>query len=356
MAKKFYTDGACKGNPGTGGWGVYVEHTGEEFYGYNAETTNNRMELTGAIKALGLILEGEEAIIFCDSQYVLKGITEWIHGWKKNGWKSAKGAVKNQDLWQTLDKLNQDRKISWKWVKGHEDDVGNIKADALANRGATGENHDIPVLERNSEDSSDKAKAQKQVVKDTIVEIGRGDTLVNPVSGKHYYVLENALLLQTESSSSENRLALLLEIIPQTQKAEKELVQHVVTLSYLKQNYQKVEFTDELRKSLLKVLNIHRNQYDDLPVHLAKTCQHRVEFNESEDEDADGSYSGYCVVCNEYFGHYCPESPDHVCHYQTHAGKITLITGEEINAPEDHNPNYETWDMCIFCGGPEERK
>lgn len=353
MVNKFYTDGACKGNPGPGGWGVYVEHTSEEFYGYESDTTNNRMELTGAIKALGLIAEGEQAIIFCDSQYVLKGITEWIHGWKKNGWKSTKGAVKNKDLWQILDKLNQVRKIEWKWVKGHEDDVGNIKADALANRGAAGENRDIPALDKNS---ADKTKTKEQLVKDQIAEVNKGDTLVNPVSGKHYYVLENALLLEAESSSNENRVALLVEIIPPTQKAEKELIQHIVSLSYLRKTYQKVEFTDELRKSLLKVLKVHRNQYDDLPVHLAKTCHHRVEFDKGEDEDDDGSSSGYCVVCNEYFGHYCPESPDHVCHYHTHDGKITLINGEEINAPEDHNPHYETWDMCIYCGGPEERK
>ena len=133
-----YTDGACRGNPGPGGWGVLIEY-GElrkQLYGGDVSTTNNKMELTAAIMALKEIKEPCEIILYTDSKYVLQGIEEWIHNWKKRGWRGAnKKPVKNIDLWKELDQLRDKHNIKWNWVKGHSGDPGNETADMLANRG-----------------------------------------------------------------------------------------------------------------------------------------------------------------------------------------------------------------------------
>lgn len=133
-----YTDGACKGNPGPGGWGVVLrsgQHE-KELWGGEKETTNNRMELTAVIRALEALKRPVSACIYTDSKYVQKGISEWIHNWKRNGWRtSAKAPVKNADLWEQLDKLVAQHKLEWIWVKGHAGDPGNEQADALANKG-----------------------------------------------------------------------------------------------------------------------------------------------------------------------------------------------------------------------------
>ncbi len=136
-----YTDGACKGNPGLGGWGVLLraaDGTEKELYGGDLETTNNRMEMMAVIQALSSLKRPCRVTLHMDSQYVLKGITEWIAGWKAKGWKTAsKQPVKNVDLWQQLDDLvqNAGHSIDWRWVKGHAGDPGNERADALANQG-----------------------------------------------------------------------------------------------------------------------------------------------------------------------------------------------------------------------------
>ena len=133
-----YTDGACRGNPGPGGWGVLIKYgeISKEFYGGEVSTTNNRMELTAAIEALKKITEPCNIIINTDSKYVLQGIEEWIHNWKKRGWRGAnKKPVKNIDLWKKLDELRDEHNIKWNWVKGHSGDPGNETADMLANRG-----------------------------------------------------------------------------------------------------------------------------------------------------------------------------------------------------------------------------
>ena len=133
-----YTDGACKGNPGRGGWGAWLsmgEHQ-KELFGGEALTTNNRMELTAVIEALASLKRTCDVAIYTDSNYVRQGITEWIHGWKQRGWKTAdKKPVKNVDLWQRLDSLRGLHHVQWHWVKGHSGDAGNERADALANRG-----------------------------------------------------------------------------------------------------------------------------------------------------------------------------------------------------------------------------
>jgi ribonuclease HI len=133
-----YTDGACRGNPGPGGWGVMLNYKGKikELYGSEKHTTNNRMELMAAIQALESLKRPCLVQINSDSSYVLKGITEWMPNWKKRGWKTAaRTPVKNEDLWRRLDAVLAKHKIEWKWVKGHSGDTGNDRADALANLG-----------------------------------------------------------------------------------------------------------------------------------------------------------------------------------------------------------------------------
>ena len=134
-----YTDGACKGNPGPGGWGAWLSADGheKELCGGEAHTTNNRMELTAVIEALASLKRSCTVTIHTDSEYVRKGITEWIHGWKQRGWKTAdRKPVKNAELWVRLDALRELHEVHWRWVKGHSGDAGNERADALANRGA----------------------------------------------------------------------------------------------------------------------------------------------------------------------------------------------------------------------------
>jgi ribonuclease HI len=134
---EIYADGACRGNPGPGGWGATLQFgdTLKELSGAEALTTNNRMELTGVIRALEALKRPVEAKVYTDSEYVRRGITEWITSWKARGWRTAdRKPVKNQDLWQRLDELAAGHKIEWHWVKGHSGVPGNERVDLLANQ------------------------------------------------------------------------------------------------------------------------------------------------------------------------------------------------------------------------------
>ena len=133
-----YTDGACRGNPGPGGWGALVrfDSVEKEIFGGQANTTNNQMELSAAIEGLSILTEPCNVELFTDSKYVMDGITQWIQNWKKNNWRTAaKKDVKNKELWQKLDKLIAQHQVQWRWVKGHSGDAGNEAADLLANKG-----------------------------------------------------------------------------------------------------------------------------------------------------------------------------------------------------------------------------
>ena len=132
-----YTDGACKGNPGIGGWGAVIKFSNnieKRIYGYNNETTNNRMELTAAIMSLSILDEKSKVILYTDSKYLMDGINLWILKWKKNSWKTSNNKeVKNMDLWKKIDELNSYHSVEWNWVKGHSGNYGNDQADELAN-------------------------------------------------------------------------------------------------------------------------------------------------------------------------------------------------------------------------------
>lgn len=132
-----YTDGACSGNPGPGGWGAVLQYGGaeKEISGSEKDTTNNRMELMAAIEALAALKQPCEVILYTDSRYVMDGIKGWIHNWKKSGWKTAdKKPVKNADLWQRLDEETRRHKITWQWVRGHDGNILNERADGLARK------------------------------------------------------------------------------------------------------------------------------------------------------------------------------------------------------------------------------
>ena len=133
-----YTDGACRGNPGPGGWGALLrfDSVEKEIFGGQANTTNNQMELSAAIEGLSILTEPCNVELFTDSKYVMDGITQWIQNWKKNNWRTAaKKEVKNKELWQKLDQLIAQHQVQWHWVKGHSGDAGNEAADLLANKG-----------------------------------------------------------------------------------------------------------------------------------------------------------------------------------------------------------------------------
>ena len=135
---EIYTDGACRGNPGPGGWGALLISGKNErtMHGGEADTTNNRMELTAAIEALNALKQSSTVVLYTDSKYVMDGINEWMPNWKKRAWKTAaKKPVKNKDLWQALDAATNSHEIKWRWVKGHAGNPGNEKADELANLG-----------------------------------------------------------------------------------------------------------------------------------------------------------------------------------------------------------------------------
>jgi ribonuclease HI len=133
-----FTDGACRGNPGPGGWGALLRYNGSEreLYGGELDTTNNRMEMLAAIRALQALKEPCRVSLYTDSTYLKNGITQWLRGWRARGWRTAdRKPVKNQDLWRALDELTATHDVSWHWIKGHAGHSENERADALANRG-----------------------------------------------------------------------------------------------------------------------------------------------------------------------------------------------------------------------------
>ena len=154
---QIFTDGACRGNPGPGGWGVILRSGSheKELFGGEQSTTNNRMELRAAIEGLAALKRPSRVTVTTDSQYVRQGITQWIEGWKRNQWRtSAKKPVKNQDLWQLLDELTSRHEVTWEWVKGHSGHPDNEHADALANRGIDELSVDLRTTAGSCEDSA----------------------------------------------------------------------------------------------------------------------------------------------------------------------------------------------------------
>lgn len=197
-----YTDGACKGNPGAGGWGahlIFSDGCTQDLYGGDKETTNNRMELMGAIQALTHSPHEHNLEIWTDSSYVKKGITEWIEGWKKRGWKTAsKKSVANQDLWQRLDELCQQRDVDWHWVKGHAGHAGNEKADELANLGVTSSSEGLSKI-----GAQETAKKKEQIVTDNTQNASDDWLKFDPLG---FDMMDDELDAELESHTAENNV------------------------------------------------------------------------------------------------------------------------------------------------------
>ena len=197
-----YTDGACKGNPGAGGWGahlIFSDGRTQDLYGGDKETTNNRMELMGAIQALTHSPLEHNLEIWTDSSYVKKGITEWIEGWKKRGWKTAsKKPVANQDLWQQLDELCQQRDVDWHWVKGHAGHAGNEKADELANLGVTSKSEIVATT-----NLQDIAKKKELIVTDKTQSASDDWLKFDPLG---FDMMDDELDAELESHTAENNV------------------------------------------------------------------------------------------------------------------------------------------------------
>ncbi|MDP4543753.1 DNA polymerase III subunit epsilon [Psychrobacter sp. CLB018] len=197
-----YTDGACKGNPGAGGWGahlIFSDGQTQDLYGGEQVTTNNRMELMGAIQALTHSPREQILEIWTDSSYVKKGITEWIEGWKKRGWKTAsKKPVANQDLWQQLDALCQQRDVAWHWVKGHAGHAGNEKADELANLGVTSSSEDLKTTSL-----QDAAKKKDRLMADNKQSLSDDWLKFDPLG---FDMMDDEIEAEFESDATESNL------------------------------------------------------------------------------------------------------------------------------------------------------
>lgn len=319
--KTIYAEGYCKNNPGYGGWAIYLLYNQQEIkiYGYGGKTTHNQMELKSAIKAAQFIDEQEEAIIYTSSEYVKKGLEEWIENWKNNEWKtSKKKPVINQDLWIELDSLNQRRKIKWVWSKAHNEHEEMLTVSALSELGAKGQSNEYLLQEYMD------FVLNKKPIKNYVQEFKLLDRVL--FNKDFYFIIE-------EINNDKGIQGYLL-----SNMKERVFVSDKTQLTYTTQ--------DETEK--FNVIANYKDKLSHIYYDTKHKCHHKIQ---------DSSYGGAeCQYCREDFGWFCEESPDHICHYYSNDRKITLIDGTEVSVPEDHNDKYETDDCCIFCGNPEERK
>lgn len=339
--KSIYTDGACKGNPGPGGWGVFYEEENIEIYSSDPDTTNNKMELMAAIGGTKLVFENEEAKIYTDSQYVIKGLTEWMINWKKNGWKTAKKEpVKNAELWKELDIGIQNKKIEWIWVKGHNGDPGNTKADQLANKGASGNSnyHKLNDILKEIKGNCAVTPIRTSKIENKSIKLELGIVITNNTTKESFIVTE----LNLSVWNSEVKVHKIISL----DNAEKS---YLLTHQTINKDFNEIEVDTKMYQKCLYVIKGQPNVLKQLYNMFETNCPHII----SEDRNNNA----HCKICRHSFGHYCPDSPDNVCHYYTNSeNMIQLLIGEEVKPPKDHNKNYESDDYCIYCHSPEERK
>jgi len=325
--KEIYCDGSCLGNPGPGGWGVWLKskELTTEVYGHQAQTTNNQMELQAAIVAAQFVNASETVTIHTDSQHVIKGITEWISGWKKNNWKtSSKTPVKNQELWQALDAAVAGKKILWSWVRGHNGNEGNEIVDRLAKMGANGKSnaHMLPELIH-------KTQLVEKPVKPSPVSLY---SLVRNKRGDIFTIVDDKAVIYPDKEAF-----LLVSATRSKMTIEKSL---------LYSDFVVVKSEKSYSICLAAQKYIHENEAQKYKA-LREKCRHEiVQMHDSAE----------CSICKKSFGWYCPDSPDSVCHYYSEAGRVELIDSTHIPVPAEHDANHESDDWCIFCGAPEERK
>jgi ribonuclease HI len=335
--KEIYCDGSCFGNPGPGGWGVLVKEGSitAEVHGHQPKTTNNQMELMAAITAAKFVSSGEEVTIYTDSKYVIQGITEWLKGWKKNSWVTAKKEpVKNSDLWKELDNLTQGKKINWTWVKAHNGNEGNERVDTLAKMGTNGKSNIHILDELIAKFIQIEIKTEIKAIEKEIKNVSFSLYSIVAKGSERYLVIDDEAVIYPAIK------AYLLTEISKTGKSQsiaKETAHQEFKVLNDKDTYQ-------IGLAILnKIQSEHQGNYQKYR-HL---CQHHIVKKYD---------SVICDKCDEGFGWYCPDSPDHTCYYYSDEGNVTLIDGTLVPIPETHNSSYESDDYCIFCGSPDERK
>lgn len=343
--KKIYCDGACAGNPGPGGWGVVVvkneKHGDLELYSSDPDTTNNQMELTAAIMACEFVALGESVEIFTDSKYVIQGITEWIHGWKKNGWKTTKKQpVKNGELWQSLDRMRNGKNITWTWVKGHNNDPYNTIADKLACLGKSGKSN-LNTLSSLLQLCGGKEEKKEMVTKVKEPFVVEQLSFISNDQTDEIFVVVDARLKMFGNDTK------IIKIV----QLSGEISEYLITYKQLQEDFSlQQNVVKKVRQNLFHYLKDDSNSYGKLFYRAKDKCEHNIV----------GKIDSYakCDICQENFGWFCPQSPDHVCHYYTdnETGLIVLRNGDTVKPAPDHDSRYETHDECLFCGSPDERR
>jgi ribonuclease HI len=322
----FYTDGSYGANSkDAGGWsfleigddGIIFEKWDADF---SVDNTSNRMELKAAIEALKLIKPGENATIYSDSQYVVKGISEWIKGWLKNGWVTARDEpIKHKDLWLEMLEQVKDKNLKWVWVRAHAFDEFNNRADEIARL-----SYIAP-----EEIQTAQTEKRKEYVKPEI-----GSMIYFDNESKRYMVMLNDVKFG-------NAYGFLAKLFANHLGNELEFFDYNSKITLVENK------SDKESRIVFKAVETFKDNVKKSYDLMKKSCKHKIERKEDY---------VYCSSCGRDFGWYCPKSKDKCCHYFSDKGKIKLRNGEVIDIPKDHEPMNENYDECIFCHHPEERK
>lgn len=322
-----YSDGSQGANNlNAGGW-AYLEvingNIAMERYGtdYSVDVTNNQMELRGAIEAAKMVQAGESAIIHCDSEYVIKGISDWIVGWQKNNWKTAKKEpVKNKEFWLELLEATKGKNIKWTWVRGHSNDEYNNRVDDLSKK-CYASPQSIKSLINTSE------------IKKEITKLEPGSIFYLEDPSKRYITIIRDINVNGERG-------FLAKLFANCYGNELEFFKYSADIHIID------EKTEKESRVVYKAIEQLKDNIKNNFHKLKNDCKHKI-INKSE--------RAVCSICEESFGWYCYASKDHCCYYFSESGMIDLNNGEKISVPPGHNENYETYDACIFCGEPQER-
>lgn len=322
----FYTDGSYGANKmKAGGW-AFIEISNEKIIVekyqacFDENINNNQLELIAAIEAVKTLNKGEQAIVHCDSQYIVRGMSEWIELWQKKNWMTYKKVpVKYSELWKELIELSKEKEISWIWVRGHANDKYNYRVDELAKK-----------CYYKPESISPEMKERKQINMKPNV----GTLLYFDDTSKKYVVMLNDIKVN-------NELGFFARLLANS-------FGHELDFFSYSQKFNVVEKqTEKERKLIFKTMEQFKNNVSQQFYDLSKKCEHVI--GKSHD-------SANCKICDQHFGWWCPESKDNTCHYFSENGFVTLINGEKVPVPPGHNEDCENYDCCIFCGDPEERK
>lgn len=321
----FYTDGSFGAdNIKAGGW-AYLELAHGKIVSercaadFSIDVTINQMEMKAAIEALKMVKSGESATIYSDSQYLTKGITEWIVNWQKNNWKtSKKEAVSNKELWLEISEQAKGKKIKWIWIRGHSNNEFNDRVDILSK------------LIYTKPETIQMIKVEKK--NPIMLDVGTMFYFLDP--SKKYVVILNEV-------SVNNSRGFLARLFANNLGNELDFFEYDSDINVVE------EKSDKEAAIVFNTIKQFKDNVADVYHLLKRSCKHKI--NKSGD-------SAVCSSCGVDFGWYCPKSKDKSCHYSSDNGKVRLNTGQLVNVPEDHDCDYETYDSCIFCGDPQERQ